>query len=107
MKLEGLLGEWIKNIQMSVPTIASFCGLPDPVALRDALEANDFVIILAYRSFGISGRKEKWRTNKTCYMDQYWRRVLVKVGDVDKNVFKFFVCRSQIFYRHLHYLKAL
>ncbi len=85
MKLEGLLGEWIKNIQMSVPTIASFCGLPDPVALRDALEANDFVIILAYRSFGISGRKEKWRTNKTCYMDQYWRRVRVKVGDVDKN----------------------
>lgn len=85
MKLEGLLGEWVKSVQMSVPTIASFCGLPDPVALRDALEANDFVVILAYRNFGISGRKEKWRTTKTCYMDQYWRRVWVKVGDVDKN----------------------
>lgn len=85
MKLEGLLGEWVKSVQMSVPKIASFCGLPDPVALRDALEANDFVVILAYRNFGISGRKEKWRTTKTCYMDQYWRRVWVKVGDVDKN----------------------
>lgn len=84
MKLDSLLGEWVKCVQMSMPKVASFCGLPDPVALRDALEANDFVIILAYRNFGISGRKEKWRTNRTCYMDQYWRRVSVKVGDVDK-----------------------
>lgn len=90
MKLEGLLGEWIRNIQMSIPTIASFCGLPDPIKLKEALESKDIVVILVYRGFGRSVRKEKWRKVRSTFTDQYWKRVEAKIGQVDKNRIQIF-----------------
>lgn len=86
MSIENLMERWkLQTTRMSRPKIASFCGMPDPVALKKALCENELVVILVYRTFGISVRKAKWRIDRSSYMDQYWRRVWVKVGEVDKN----------------------
>lgn len=86
MSIENLMERWkLQTTRMSRPKIASFCGMPDPVALKQALDSHDMVVILVYRPFGISVRKAKWRVDRSSYMDQYWRRVWVKVGEVDKN----------------------
>lgn len=86
MSIENFMDRWtLQTTRMSRPKIASFCGMPDPVALQKALRENELVVILVYRSFGISVRKAKWRIDRSSYMDQYWRRVWVKVGDVDQN----------------------
>lgn len=87
MSVKELLVSWEELVKNKVPTFASFfCGLPDPQALKKALDESDIVVILMYRSFGKSARKVEWRRPKyPTYMDQYWRRVWVKVGDVDKN----------------------
>lgn len=86
MSIENLMDRWkLQTTRMSRPKIASFCGMPDPVALKKALCENELVVILVYRPFGISVRKAKWRVDRSSYMDQYWRRVWVKIGDIDKN----------------------
>lgn len=86
MSIENLMERWkLQTTRMSRPKIASFCGMPDPVALKKALCENELVVILVYRPFGISVRKAKWRIDRSSYMDQYWRRVWVKIGDIDKN----------------------
>jgi hypothetical protein len=74
----------------NVPKVTSFFGLPDPIKLGQALENNGTALILVYRNFGTSGRKSKWRKNRSSHLVQYWRRVFVKIGKVDKNRIKVF-----------------
>lgn len=86
MSVNDFMCKWKSELASNVRfKTASFCGMPDPVALKQALDSHDMIVILVYRTFGISVRKAKWRKDRTSYMDQYWRRVQVKVGDIDKN----------------------
>lgn len=86
MSIKDIMDRWVVQTgRMSQQKVAAFCGMPDPVVLKQALATHDMVVMLVYRPFGVSVRKAKWRKARTCYMDQYWRRVWVKVGEVDKN----------------------
>jgi hypothetical protein len=86
MSINTAIRNWKNQLDsVPMPKTVSFCGLPDPSALKKALDTNDRVVILVYRTFGISVRKSKWRKDRSSYMDQYWRRVFVKIGKVDKN----------------------
>lgn len=86
MSIRDIMDRWVVQTgRMSRPKIAAFCGLPDPAVLKQALATHDMVVMLVYRPFGKSARKVEWRRPKQhTYMNQYWRRVWVKVGEVDK-----------------------